>query len=535
MARVLFISNCQHWPMSIAWKMLRPEDQIASYEVHTVIGNDVEMAGALRRIELADIILANPIDRSYPVPFATTEFLKDIAAHKTLIVPMFYFTGLQPDMTYVGGPQTRVSSPMGEYHSRIVLRAFLEGASWREALRRFSSEEEYAIRGYREMWESSLAELGRRDLLCDVSGVDAVQALIRETRTFWTINHPTNALMMEMIRRALDALSLRPEVTRPPHMPPTLDSGPVWPIFPVLEEWHGLRGLADQTLKSGYFRQVVLSFQEFVAKSYYIYAGSSNLAKTNPVIEMLELIGIQRDDFEDYLRSVSRRAEGIVRLLPVPSSFDALGELLSSAWADSEAENFVIDALWKQPTNEAVLNGYVEHLLRDASIDDFFSFVKATAAFDAGALEAACKALMAKARFDEALEIAERWIIERPSDAKAWKALRDLKRQRGELDAAIFCAEQINRLTPDDLSNARLTAHILADMGETGLAVAQIELVLRRWGPNAHDLALAGLLNMRLGNLHDAERRYSEACILAPEVDAFRGMLGQVRQSLAST
>ena len=72
-----------------------------------------------------------------------------------------YFSGLHPDLTYFGGFGQRVTSPLGDYHSRIILACFFQGRSVRECLAAFNGGV-YEKLGYFLQFEHSLAELARR-------------------------------------------------------------------------------------------------------------------------------------------------------------------------------------------------------------------------------------------------------------------------------------------------------------------------------------------------------------------------------------
>ena len=69
-----------------------------------------------------------------------------------------YFSGLQPDFTFIGSLGERHIGPLGNYHSKIVLGAFLADLTAKETAALFC-DKAYRELGYYDEFEVSKAKL----------------------------------------------------------------------------------------------------------------------------------------------------------------------------------------------------------------------------------------------------------------------------------------------------------------------------------------------------------------------------------------
>lgn len=198
-----------------------------------------------------------------------TEKLRARFAGKLCVFSSLYFDGLLPDMTYWGGRADRSRSPVGDYHSRIVLRSFLAGKSQSDCLASFNTEE-YRTLGYFDATNRSLQEIGRREVNCDLRFLDFIQAELRSQPMFMTFNHPTAELFIQIAAAACEFHEIEYAPVDGRMLFSSLSQDTIWPIYPELADYFNLSYPTGRLSfsKSG----TILSLDEFVWRSYDIYA-----------------------------------------------------------------------------------------------------------------------------------------------------------------------------------------------------------------------------------------------------------------------
>jgi hypothetical protein len=272
---------------------MRPTDDVVGCELHTLLSKPKDVFALEQRMRVADIILHIPVEDNYSVEIARSSTIAALRPNHSYCVPMLFFEGLHPDIKYVGTTGYRAKSPMGDYNSRIVLRSFLLGLSVADARILLTSDEEYRKLGYYEKFETSLTELARRDFRCVVGCSDIVQELVREIPIFYTVNHPMNILVQKLIVKVFNYLNLDFEHIPAVFLQDTLGGGPVWPVVDCVAREHKLKYGSANYMKTNEGGQVVISFDEFVEKSYYIYSRvAERLLSTPQVQQELASLGI---------------------------------------------------------------------------------------------------------------------------------------------------------------------------------------------------------------------------------------------------
>lgn len=180
----------------------------------------------------------------------------------------FYFTAEHPDIAYWGSRGRRVSSPVGDYHSRIALRSFLEGLSVAECINRFNADAFFEM-GYFDAFDNSLIETIRREQDCDVKIGDYLEAKFGEERLSLSVNHPTSSLFIEFSRRILLATGLEAAPVCIGAFPNSLLANVIWPLHPLLVERFQMK--IDSS--TSYFRSgVMIDHDEFIDRSYENYS-----------------------------------------------------------------------------------------------------------------------------------------------------------------------------------------------------------------------------------------------------------------------
>ena len=216
-----------------------------------------------------EYVLAQPIV-SQAYPEIRTDRLQALYGERLVTFTNLHFEGLQPDMY---GPshvrQSGHQSPLGDWHSGLVVACFLQGLPAVECVRRFDGKT-YERLGFFGAYERSAAELRARDASVTVRFADEFLAMTETELTMLTTNHPTSPVFAALARRIATHLGLDNPAFSPDAFANELEHGPVWPVYPEIAEALGLpyrTRLVFQQPGSG--RQLTL--EEFVAESYTRY------------------------------------------------------------------------------------------------------------------------------------------------------------------------------------------------------------------------------------------------------------------------
>lgn len=192
-------------------------------------------------------------------------------------IPNLTFDGLYPDMTTLGALDSRVLGPLGSYHSRIALGAWLAGVDIQTTLGLFTGEV-FERLGYFTRFETALDEYTQRESSADFSFCDTMVAHMRDQMGFFTKNHPTPALFAAFMHDLREALvstgrALSSDVAIDPGLVVhSLMEFGVPPIFPEVAEAAGIRHGGGRSymlpqLGGGY----PIPLDEFVIRSFRNY------------------------------------------------------------------------------------------------------------------------------------------------------------------------------------------------------------------------------------------------------------------------
>ncbi len=217
--------------------------------------------------DLDTMAITHPLSDQFG-PIATEELRS--SGRPVLSTTNFYFAGLHPDAIYLGGFQGRVISPLGDYHSKIIVASYLQGASVAECIRRFNGET-YENAGYFSVFKQSADELLNRDSQIDVKSAEIFIERLRVAPTMMTVNHPVVDVIALQAAAIIQALNLSATPFPPSYMVNTLSESAWLPIYPEVRE--ALRIEYETPMNFKRPNQLVpLSLGEYVAGSFDLYA-----------------------------------------------------------------------------------------------------------------------------------------------------------------------------------------------------------------------------------------------------------------------
>ena len=156
-------------------------------------------------------------------------------------VPTIVFPAFHPDIVYIAHTGRNFGSPMGDYHSALIVYGFARGFSVDEIVSLFRAEV-FAKVGYLDGW------FGARDGLLAMSrghGLDLDRLFagwMRRGCFMHTINHPKLFVMEDLAREALLRAGLPARPARCEDLLPDPLSGSVWPVYPEIAARYGVPG-----------------------------------------------------------------------------------------------------------------------------------------------------------------------------------------------------------------------------------------------------------------------------------------------------
>lgn len=163
--------------------------------------------GEMALLDTTDYIITQQLAPKFG-ELSTSNIIKKFG-DKVVTVSNIYFEGFHSDWCYIPvHNQIRLQSPIGDYHNRTILHAYIEGVSESEALRRFTSVT-YNSEHYALIPDLSLEELKSRETSVDIPISDLIQKNFeRGNCCFHTFNHPKAELFDAYVSRILDFINL---------------------------------------------------------------------------------------------------------------------------------------------------------------------------------------------------------------------------------------------------------------------------------------------------------------------------------------
>ena len=111
---------------------------------------------ALKTFNDLDFIITQPFSSNYFGPFQTEEIKRH--AKPIIVIPNIYFSGLQPDLIYLGKMGKRYQSPLLDYHSAIAIAAFLKDYRIEQTRALFQEEDMFQRVDFFDEWRQSIDE-----------------------------------------------------------------------------------------------------------------------------------------------------------------------------------------------------------------------------------------------------------------------------------------------------------------------------------------------------------------------------------------
>ena len=242
-----------------------------------------------------ELVLTIPLGDDY-FGLSTSRITETFSGLPVCLISNIYFSGLHPDLTYIGGLGQRIVGPLGDYHSKLAIFGFLKGVSIIDTMALFS-ERSYELLGYFTEYAKSMRTLEERDCIVDVPITHILDATLRSSLCFFSVNHPTSALLSaychEVARYLEDNdLGRCSEMPLDPSMcGESLAGSAIFPIYTEITAHHGVLSFGSYAFKPEGSRVNALDLFTFLTREFETFAevGRDALARSHVGQEILAL------------------------------------------------------------------------------------------------------------------------------------------------------------------------------------------------------------------------------------------------------
>lgn len=211
----------------------------------------LQFEGMLEQIEFGDIIRKR--------------------ANKIYSFTNIYFSGLHPDLTYIGGRGKRILSPLGDYHSKLCFISYLKGLTVSECAALFG-ETTYEKLDYFNEWKVSSDELLSRDSSLDVKFADEFLNLVKLEPSLYTVNHPMGSVFSRLLNLIFLKLDIEAIEFPPQYYPNFLATNAWWPVYPEIASYHRISYSTPLLFRAADgMGSKLYGLNEFIALSYKSY------------------------------------------------------------------------------------------------------------------------------------------------------------------------------------------------------------------------------------------------------------------------
>jgi hypothetical protein len=195
-------------------------------------------------------------------------------------LPTIDTLGFHPDCSYVWQGGHVVDSPIGPYHSALVLWAHRQGFDVQHTLALFRREV-FAHLGYFDFHAAGINHMVSKGRDC---AMPMAAWLARwQAGGVWmhTINHPRLPVLADVVQHCLGVLGIKGAADARAVVPDELAHSACWPVYPAVAEALGLAGEGSYHFKCQRSPALhgkpvkYLGLEEFVAQSLALYARQS--------------------------------------------------------------------------------------------------------------------------------------------------------------------------------------------------------------------------------------------------------------------
>ncbi|OYY68306.1 WcbI family polysaccharide biosynthesis putative acetyltransferase [Sphingomonas sp. 28-63-12] len=147
------------------------------------------------------------ISDDFTLPDLSTSRLKAQFGDKIVSWPNAYFDGYFPGISYRYSNAGKLLGPLDEYHWDMIDESWRSGFDVAQCVDRLTSEA--VFERYPQPIGESLRNLAEREVGLDTIISDYVASMLNRNRLFYSMNHPVNELLLEMLHRLFGLIGER--------------------------------------------------------------------------------------------------------------------------------------------------------------------------------------------------------------------------------------------------------------------------------------------------------------------------------------
>lgn len=198
MPKIIVVANCQARAVA---DILRVALQ-GRFEIDTIISHLATAADEEAHAQLlsdADCIFAQVTTDEYPTVHVRSNVIRSKYSAHITVWPNAFFAGQCPNLCYITAQAgARVQGPLGPYHDRRIYQFWSDGAAIADCLKELQCTPDVDIRIPAQV---ALQSLRQREQSSDIIVSDLLEEHWKRRRLFFTFNHPTSFLLIEIARR----------------------------------------------------------------------------------------------------------------------------------------------------------------------------------------------------------------------------------------------------------------------------------------------------------------------------------------------
>ncbi len=312
--KILIVSNCQVQPLKHGLGNVIRNIEIDTVPVHVISADERNKVfeAHIKNRENYAFVLSVPLSADFG-GFSHEKIVDSFYPTPVFTISNLYFTGLLPDICYIGGLNARTPGPIGDYHSQIALLGFLMGLDVAATVRLYAGPT-YAYMGFYNEFQASLEEAARRDATADIPIGDILPEQLRRGVCFLSQNHPTSLLLCPYINKIARWLAAKGLVDHsgadllPEATVNYLAYSTVFPIYPEIAQHHSMPYSGSYTFRTPTIGDVPsrpLGLEEFVAGEHDAFrAGDRHILENNYPGNLLIFRGVRNAEFHEIARSL---------------------------------------------------------------------------------------------------------------------------------------------------------------------------------------------------------------------------------------
>lgn len=274
------IGNCQAAPLS---KILQLSERFNNRfavqtfpAVHVAKPSDVDALHThLMSSEIKHVLTQNVTEAYRGGIGLGTQTLRERHSYpgEFLTWPSIYFSGYNPELFYLKDANKASVATEFDYHHRVIFNCYLGGETIEGTVRHLQRPDAQIASGLGV--EAELSNLAKREALLGVKVADFIRGHYQSSRLFWTFNHPSADVILNVAGQVLHLLGLANDLPSPAT---EILNNTIYPVLPAVRTLLGLQFGADDTVR---IRNAEYSIEQVVGKYFHFYDSNPDLVALN--------------------------------------------------------------------------------------------------------------------------------------------------------------------------------------------------------------------------------------------------------------